>query len=179
MDQLDKFVEKLAINYNHGKQARPNPEYTKLRHLRKVSTDFSTALNTFKQMQNIPYADPFDPTFRRLVYVRYADDWMIGVRGPNADAQHIMNLISEFLKQNLKLDLNKDKTLITHLQTEKALFLGTLIGKARTRTFTRISKGQPVRNALRLRFEAPIDRITKKLTGASFIKNGKPAPKYL
>lgn len=104
---------------------------------------------------------------------------MVGIRGPHADAQNVMNLISEFLETKLKLNLNKDKTLITHIQNEKALFLGTLIGKARTITLTKISLGQPVRNPLKLRFEAPMVRITKKLISASFIKNGRPAPRFL
>ena len=67
-------MEQLAANYSKGKQARPNPEYTKLRHLRNKAENPQIARNLFKQMQTIPYADPFDPEFRRLVYVRYADD---------------------------------------------------------------------------------------------------------
>jgi Type II intron maturase len=104
---------------------------------------------------------------------------MVGLKGPLTDAKNVMNLISEFLETKLKLNLNKDKTLITHLQKDKALFLETLIGKARMRTFTKISIGQPVRNPLKLRFEAPMERITKKLISASFIKNGRPAPRFL
>jgi len=132
-------------------------------------------------MQTLPSADPFDPNFRRLVYVKYADDWMVGIRGPHADAKniHVMNLISDFLESKLKLNLNKEKTLITQLQKDKVLFLGNLIGKARMRTLSKISRGQPIRNPLKLRFEAPIDRITKKLTSASFIKNGRSSPKFL
>ena len=148
---------------------------------------------------------------------------MVGIRGPLTDAKFVMNSISKFLETKLKLNLNKDKTLITHLQKDKALFLGTFIGKARMRTFTKISPfafalpfaslaslafvrlrakvvrlrakvalrqskakgqskakvGQPVRNPLKLRFEAPMERITKKLISASFIKNGRPAPRFL
>jgi len=179
LDQLDKFVEQLSVNYSKGKQARPNPEYTKIKYLRNQAETPEIALNLFKQMQTLPYADPFDPKLRRLVYVRYADDWMVGIRGPHVDAQNVVNLISDFLESKLKLNLNKEKTLITHLQNEKALFLGTLIGKSRTRTFTKISLGQPIRNPLKLRFEAPMERITKKLINASFIKNGRSAPKFL
>jgi Type II intron maturase len=47
------------------------------------------------------------------------------------------------------------------------------------RTLSKISRGQPIRNPLKLRFEAPIDRIIKKLTSASFIKNGRSSPKFL
>jgi len=104
---------------------------------------------------------------------------MVGIRGPLDDAKFIMKNISEFLEKELKLELNKNKTLITHVQKDKALFLGVLIGKARIRTFTKQSLGQPIRNALRLRLEAPLDRITKKLTEASFIKNGKSYPKFI
>jgi len=67
-------VEQLAAKYNKGKQARPNLEYTKLRYLIKQAESPEIQRNLFKQMQKLPYADPFDPKFRRLVYVRYADD---------------------------------------------------------------------------------------------------------
>lgn len=179
LDQLDKYVEGFAKNYQKGKQARPNPEYTKLRYLRNSTTDPNTARDLFKKMQMVPYADPKDPSFRRLVYVRYADDWMIGLKGPYADAKFVINLVSEFLEKNLKLNLNKEKTIITHLQSDKAIFLGTLIGRARQRTYTKETIGQPIRNSLRLRFEAPLDRITKKLIAANFMKNGRPAPRFL
>jgi Type II intron maturase len=104
---------------------------------------------------------------------------MVGLRGPLTDAKNVLNLISEFLETKLKLNLNKDKTLITHLQKDKALFLGTLIGKARMRTFSNISLGVRASQPLKLRFEAPMERITKKLISESFIKNGRPAPRFI
>lgn len=67
-------MEQLAYEYNKGKQARPNPEYTKLRHQRNTALDPLTAKAIFKEMQKVSYTDPFDPKFRRLAYVRYADD---------------------------------------------------------------------------------------------------------
>jgi len=87
--------------------------------------------------------------------------------------------IRSFLANELELDLSENKTLITHVGTQKALFLGVLIGRARITRFTRFSLGQPVRNALRLRFEAPIDVIKKKLSTAGFIEKSQPRPKFL
>jgi retron-type reverse transcriptase len=74
LDKLDQFVTKLSVEYHKGEKVRPNPEYTKLRYLRKIETSTEQAKHLFKKMQTLPYADPMDDKFRRLVYVRYADD---------------------------------------------------------------------------------------------------------
>lgn len=44
---------------------------------------------------------------RRIFYVRYADDFVIGIVGPKSFASEIRNLINTFLKSDLHLDLNK------------------------------------------------------------------------
>lgn len=179
LDKLDKFLEKLSLEYTRGERVRPNPEYTRLRYLRNTTENPEGAKHIFKQMQKLPYGDPMDNLFRRLVFVRYADDWLIGVRGPLEDAKLHLNKIRSFLADELKLELSESKTLITHVGSQKARFLGVLIGRSRITRFTRVSSGQPIRNALRLRFEAPIDTITKKLTAANFIENNGAKPKFL
>lgn len=75
-------------------------------------------------MQQVPSLDPQDPNYRRLRYVRYADDWLIGFSGPRHEAQEIKHLIGNFLRENLKLELSETKTLISHPRTEAARFLG-------------------------------------------------------
>ena len=64
-----------------------------------------------------------DPNYRRVLYVRYADDFLIGVIGNKADAEQIKTAVSEFLKQELNLTMSPEKTLITHGH-DKARFLG-------------------------------------------------------
>jgi hypothetical protein len=65
---------------------------------------------------------PNDPGFRRLWYVRYADDFLLGFIGTKDEAQEIKEQIREFLK-SIRLELSTEKTLITHARTGKARFL--------------------------------------------------------
>ena len=60
--------------------------------------------------------DPMDEGYRRLVYVRYADDWLCGVIGSKSDAEAIKADFKEFLSQNSGLELSDEKTLITNAQ---------------------------------------------------------------
>ncbi len=77
-----------------------------------------------RQMQQVPSLDPTDPAYRRLHYVRYADDWLLGLSGPREEAEEIKRRLGEFLRDHLKLKLSEEKTLITHARTEAARFLG-------------------------------------------------------
>ena len=64
------------------------------------------------------------PDYRRLRYVRYADDFLLGFAGPRAEAEEIKRHLGEFLRRELSLELSEPKTLITHGSTEAARFLG-------------------------------------------------------
>ncbi len=75
-------------------------------------------------MQQLPSLDPQDSDYRRLRYMRYADDWIIGFSGPRQEAEEIKREIGTFLRENLLLELSETKTLITHARTEAARFLG-------------------------------------------------------
>src|SRR2546427_6677120 len=79
-------------------------------------------------MQQYPSADPKDPEYRRLKYIRYADDFLLGFAGPMTEAKEIKERITTFLGTELKLTLSAEKTLITHANTGRARFLGYEIG---------------------------------------------------
>src|SRR5258708_29592481 len=83
-------------------------------------------------MREMPSGDPIDENFIRVKYVRYADDWLIGVIGPKRIAEEIKEKIRTFLKEELKLTLSAVKTTITHARTEQAKFLGMLISTGRS-----------------------------------------------
>lgn len=71
----------------------------------------------------MPYSDPFDANYKRLQYVRYADDFLVGVIGSKEDAVAIKEQIKAFVADILHLELSDEKTLITHSK-KKARFLG-------------------------------------------------------
>jgi hypothetical protein len=77
-----------------------------------------------RQMQRVPSLDPIDPDYRRLRYIRYADDWLLGFSGPRCEAEAIKRDIGAFLRDELKLELSETKTLITHARSQPARFLG-------------------------------------------------------
>src|SRR5688572_22141103 len=77
-----------------------------------------------RQRRSLPSQDPNDPDYRRLRYVRYADDWLLGFAGPRHEAEEIKSTIAAFLREELKLELSPSKTLITHATSQAARFLG-------------------------------------------------------
>lgn len=128
LDRLDQFVEQTLIpRNNRGRRRKTNPEYGKLTvqlsEMRKRG-EWETARLLRQQVQQIPSKTPDDPNYRRLWYVRYADDFLLGLAGPKDEAEMIKDSIASFLKDELKLTLNQAKTLVTHAREEKAKFLG-------------------------------------------------------
>ena len=128
LDRLDKFVENVLIpQYTRGTKRRINPEYDKLRnrswyHRQRGNTEKAEELRN--QFQKLPSVMTDDPDYRRLNYVRYADDFLLGFIGPKSEAEAIKQQLRTFLQEELKLELSEEKTLITHAKGEAARFLG-------------------------------------------------------
>lgn len=81
---------------------------------------------------------------------------------------------------SIDLTLSETKTKLTSLNTDTVLFLGTNIMRSNNSNFSRIGSMRRLkRNKLGIRFEAPLDRIKKKLSQASFMDKGISAPKFL
>lgn len=76
-----------------------------------------------KKMQMLPSYEQIDENFRKMKYVRYADDFLIGIIGTKEDAEKIKADLTTFIKEKLDLTLSQEKTLITH-NAEKVRFLG-------------------------------------------------------
>ena len=86
--------------------------------------DRPTVREARKQRRPLPSMDTRDPGYRRLRYCRYADDHLLGFTGPKAEAEEIKHRLAKFLRDDLKLELSEEKTLITHARTGAARFLG-------------------------------------------------------
>ena len=168
LDRLDKFAETVLIpEYTRGIIRVANPEYARL--TRAISDawrrDDRAAVRQLRtQRRGIPRGDPDDPGYRRLRYIRYADDHLLGFTGPRAEAEQIKTRLAAFLHDDLKLELNEDKTLITHARTQAASFLGYQIT-------VQHSRDRPaVNGVVRLRVPRPV--ITARC--APYLKHGKP-----
>lgn len=128
LDRMDKYVETVLLpEENQGERRKRNLEYMALqmKMLRRKNAGNVTEYKELrKQLQNLPSYDMADPAFRRLRYVRYADDFLLGFIGPKEEAQKIKEQLRGHLAEVLKLELSEEKTLLTHVRTERARFLG-------------------------------------------------------
>lgn len=127
LNELDKFVEnELLPDYNKGQSKERNPEYMRLSWqmtAAKRRGDVAAYRQMRKERRQIPSQNTHDPKFRRLKYVRYADDFLLGFIGSRSEAMAIKEKLAQFL-QSIKLTLSPDKTLITHATESCARFLG-------------------------------------------------------
>ena len=173
LDKLDKFVETVLMQgYTRGVLRNPNPEYIRvnnaLQRARKRG-DHATVRALRKQQRSLPTADPCDPGYRRLRYVRYADDILLGFAGPKAEAEEIKGRLAQFLQEDLKLELSERKTLITHARTSAARFLGYEITTQHANQI--IANGRRMANGS-IRLSVPGDVIKAKCT--RYMSRGKP-----
>lgn len=89
-----------------------------------------------------------------VCYVRYADDFVILVKGTRSHAEEIKSACAEFLNDGLKLSLNVEKTHITHVN-DGFVFLGHRIirkrsGRGHMRPVTGIPRGNAKRVAAKI-----------------------------
>lgn len=174
LHELDKYIEELKVNYDKGITAARNPIYRQLEHLRSKANKIKNhklGRIILKQMQKIQSRLPNDPNFRRLYYVRYADDWVISIRGPRQDASYILKNIKIMLEDKLKLNLNIEKSKITNPRKESVLFLGTNICLSHHTYHAKGNHHQIKRVSSQLILLAPMDRIFKKLTQSGFMSS--------
>jgi group II intron reverse transcriptase/maturase len=175
LHQLDDFVETVLIpEYTRGDRRARNPVYLKeaaaLARARRAG-DRAEARKARDRMRDLPSGDPHDPDFRRLRYVRYCDDHLLGFTGPKAEAEEIKRRLAQFLREDLKLELSQDKTLITHARSDRASFLGYEISVQHDDRQRTASGQRAVNGAVSL--HVPKSVIQAK--SALYMKRGQPA----
>jgi group II intron reverse transcriptase/maturase len=173
LHKLDEFVERELIpRYTRGKGRRLNPQYTRIwRRLAaaRESGDRGQVRKLTRSLRAIPSVDPEDPSYRRLLYCRYADDHLLGFIGSKAESEEIKRKLARFLRETLALELNPDKTLITHARTRAARFLGYEITVQHCDT--QLTNGRRMVNG-KVALMVPKDVIKAKC--APYRKQGKP-----
>ncbi|HEM4364187.1 reverse transcriptase [Streptococcus suis] len=173
LHQFDKWVgEELIPQYTRGKKQKANSAYNRLSRRIKCyqdKGDYKKAHQLIVERRNLPSVDTYDTSYRRLRYVRYADDFILGFTGSKAEAKAINKQIGDFLNTKLSLELSQEKTLITHATGESAKFLGYEIKAQRVNDYID-NKGRRSANGVIALF-VPASVIESKCR--QYMKNGK------
>jgi len=177
LDKLDKWIKNYILIFNKGIKKKQNPEYTKLTQ-GNTKRDPKERREIFKDIHEniIRQFIPNDPNYKRLWYVRYTNDLLVGIIGSKQDALDFKNNLNEFLINELSLTLSLDKTKITHSTTSRAIFLGTEIHitpykKKPIRRLKRIGELRITKVSPRPQLSAPIDKIVQKLEERGYCKS--------
>jgi group II intron reverse transcriptase/maturase len=173
LDRLDRFVEDtLTSRYTRGDRRRSNPEYMAV-HGRMIRLKKANRMVEWhrarKEARSLPSQDNYDLDYRRLYYIRYADDFLLGFAGPRGEAEEIKEEIRNFLASRLKLELSVEKTLITHARTETVRFLGYEVGVMDCAT----------RRSVNGQIELRLPRDVLKKVMDRYRVAGKPVPRFI
>lgn len=193
-NELDKWVTLKANEVHVPKLATRHPKYRRLEYqIQKLSKELDKVnyncperkeltaqiKQLIQERQQIP--SPLDQGIE-VKYTRYADNWIIGVKGPKSLAEQIRQELGDFLLTNLKQKLYPDKTHITNLRAGKVCFLGYDIFLPRNAKIGKY-KAENGKQTIRrftptLRFHLPIDLVIKRLIERGYIiyENNKIRP---
>lgn len=191
LNELDSFMEEYKEAFDKGDARRFNNEYSMRqnrykRYVNKCKKNWTTmneeektnALAEQKRLrkeyQQFPAHSPQDTGYKRIQYVRYADDFLIGIIGSKADAEKVKADISAFLSTELKLTMSAEKTLVTHSH-DKARFLGYDITVNSDTSTRKTSRGQCRVFMGRVKLYLPHEKWVGKLLDYGILKIVKDA----
>lgn len=182
LNELDQYIEKIRVEFEKGEKRARNKIYdnltAKIYYHQKYNPGSSEIKRLAKIRRGIPSTMIDDPNFKRMMYLRYADDFIILIGGSSNDAHLIKNRVSDVLEKKCGLKLNKDKTLIINTK-DGFNFLGAYCIKPHSlkaglfKTAARNSG----KYKMRMRIMIPIKDLIRKLKNNKFIKtNNKGFP---
>src|SRR5260221_4520493 len=164
LNELDQAIAAKATTFNKGGARRRSKEYHNISVMAAAAKkkarrtgDWTRYKALRKSMLNTPSVDHHDPEYRRLFYTRYADDFLVGVIGTEAEAIELKTWLEQYLRDELQLELSAEKTLITHA-SQRVRFLGydivrwkgTRIRRTRTKVGVRTKRTTEYQLALLL-----------------------------
>ncbi len=130
LDELDRAMTTKIAEFNRGKRRMLRREYDRLRQAVKGAKQKARATGDWtrykalkQQMLQTDAAEPLDPEYRRMYYVRYADDFLVGINGSKTDAEAMKRWLGDYLSSELQLELSQEKTLVTSAK-KRVRFLG-------------------------------------------------------
>lgn len=172
LHDFDVFMEKTKGDFNKGLKRKPNPEYVRLNSKRRYIRNILERKKILKDMRKLLASYPKDPNFKRLKYVRYADDFVVLVIGTYADTLKIKTQIKDFLANSCGLVLNSKKTVISNLQIDGFKFLGADCNRAKMTQnhVIKLKRNVTVRATTRLRVNIDLRKVYNKLVSSGVAK---------
>jgi len=194
LHELDVLMEnKMEGSLQSGPTSVPNKEYIKLHSrahtiYRKMNkgasitargSEMDKLKSLIKERSKVP--SRARGSGYRLYYVRYADDFLIGVNGSLERTKLLKEEINKFLGEQLSLTMSWEKTKITSAQDDKLIFLGAEIHrpssrKGDTKVIKKKMGGREYSSRIsanRLSLRIPVKEVTERLSnqGLCIIKN--------
>jgi group II intron reverse transcriptase/maturase len=185
LHELDKFVEELKREYCKGEKRKRNKLYesisNKVKYMRKKGTN-KVKPEKYKELMKQLLLTPSvrnDDSYIRLHYVRYADDFVLGIEGSYKVSKEILGKLRDFIEKVLKLKLNDDKTGIIKYSKKPFKFLGYTIMSPHLKGISKpverikeINSGRIItrRKKIRIRFAMNTDKILDSLETEGFIR---------
>lgn len=130
LNELDQVMATKIAEFNRGKMRVLRKEYHTLKEAVRKAKKKARATGDWvrykalkQKMLQTTARDPMDPNYRRMYYVRYADDFLVGINGSKTDAEALKTWLGNYLSNDLQLDLSQEKTLVTSAK-ERVRFLG-------------------------------------------------------
>lgn len=185
LHELDEYMQQYKDKFDKGDTRKRNNEYRKYearigrakKKLQQQDLDENIREQIIcelkanrKMLLSMPNRDPYDKSYRRIQYVRYADDFLVAVIGSKQEAEEIKQDIKSFLKTQLDLDLSAEKTLITNA-TKPAKFLSYELSVVRDSRITTTETGAKKRtlNGM-IMLKMPSSVVREKLLSYEAIK---------
>lgn len=192
LHEFDLFIEQIKTRY--GTDMAPNPEHRKivcrLYKARKKSRALSKQDESFQYWQSqidknkaildrLPSKIPAQPDKGVIYYARYADDWIIGIKGSKQLTKHIYKECERFFTETLKLEWNKKKSAFYRSIEKPTEFLGvdmTFTSRKSTRRLYRIHKSgrkyvQRTISVNAMNFRVDVSKLLKRLRDKGFLNS--------
>ena len=183
LHKLDVFMEQLKAEYQKGTKRQRSVENIKKQNQAKYwrmkgydKTKPQLYRSIIKQLLKTDSIKR-DDSYIRIHYIRYADDFVVGVIGSHTLAKTILKRIKDFVNERLKLTFNTDKTGIIDFSKNCFNFLGYSNKAPRTKEgskpLERIkSKRRAItrRKKIRVSIEMDTNKVLKNLSSNGFIR---------
>ena len=187
LNELDLYMAEYAENFNRGKGRKINPAFKKKLDVRrgkearlqrnesKMSNDEKESLiaeirELRRGLRSMPYSDQMDSSYKRICYIRYADDFLIGVIGSKEDAELVKKDVGDFIRKKLHLEMSEEKTLVTHGH-DFARFLGYDVAITKSEYNKKTKNGYTRRvNSGKVLLHVPHDKWVNRLLSYNVLK---------